>query len=266
MSSAEVKLRAARSERARLEGLLADGVVPERRVVEARFAEEQAQGALNAARRRMGQAKGASGNKTRRGQGSIELRAPLSGVVVSVDVPPGLYVQAGHPLLRIVAADPLWLEVAIPEVHVALLKDATGVWFEVDGIDEPFEVTDTRLSIGGVVDTETRTLPLIVEVPNPDGRLRPGMFANVHVISGEMDETLAVPRAAIVREDGLNVAFVATDGETFERRSVRLGARDGALVRVESGLREGEWVVTDGAFAVRLAGLGDQPAGHGHTH
>ena len=267
LSSAEVSLRAARTERERLEGLLRDGVVAERRVVDARFAEEQARASLNAARRRMGQARGASGNRTRRGQGSIELRAPVGGVVVSVDVPPGLYVQAGHPLFRIVQPDPLWLEVAIPEVHVPRLSGATGVWFEVDGFDEPFEVVGSRLSIGGAVDTETRTLPLIVEVPNPDNKLRPGMFANVRVISGEREESLAVPRDAIVREDGLDVVFVATDGETFERRSLRLGARDGALVEVQSGLSEGEWVVTEGAFAVRLAGLGDQSGGgHGHGH
>lgn len=266
LSKAQTDLRAAESERRRMEGLVRDGVVPERRLIDAKFAEEQARSALAAARRRMGQARGASGSKTRRGQGSVALRAPMTGVVVGVDVPPGLYVNAGHALFQIVDPDPLWLEVAIPEAHVPRLPDATGVWFRIEGVEQPFEVTDTPLSAGGVVDSKSRTLPLIVEVPNPAGVLKPGMFADVKVIAGEREEALAIPLEAVVRVDGLDVAFVGKDGETFEGRALRLGARDGEQVEVQSGLNAGEWVVTDGSFAIRLAALGEQEAGHGHSH
>ena len=265
-SKAQTELRAAQSDRRRLEGLVRDGVVPERRLIDAKFAEEQAQAAYAAARRRMGQARGASGSKTRRGQGSVALRAPMTGVVVAVDVPPGLYVDAGHALFQIVDPDPLWLEVAIPEAHVPRLPQATGVWFEVEGFPKPFEVTQAPLWAGGVVDAVSRTLPLMVEVRNPEGALKPGMFADVRVITGEQEQALAVPVESVIRVDGLDVAFVGIDGETFERRAVRLGARDGEHVEVQSGIEEGEWVVTDGSFAIRLAALGDQAAGHGHSH
>ena len=81
-----------------------------------------------------------------------------------------------------------------------------------------------------------------------------------------MEEALVVPVSALVDEDGRAVAFVQVSGETFEKRDLTLGIRDGAFVQVLSGLAEGERVVTKGAYAIRLASVSTTIPAHGHAH
>lgn len=264
---AKTRLNAARVERDRLKRLVGEGVVPERRLIEANFAVDEAEANLDAAESRLGQARGVSGTGERP-RGSIALKAPIDGVIVGLDVPPGLIVEAGRPLFQIVDLDPLWLRVEVPETHIPSLDSVSGVWFTVEGFEQPFELYDVPVSIGGTVDPRSRTLPVIVEVPNPMERLKPGMFANAHVVRGAAAEKPVVPKRAIVFEDGVPVAYAMVDAETFERRPLRLGPRTSGGFVAERGLEAGEWVVTDGAFAVRLAALGDQGGGghHGHAH
>jgi len=103
-------------------------------------------------------------------------------------------------------------------------------------------------------------------VENTQGRLKVGMFADVHVVTGEVIDAVTIPVTSIVRESGLPVAYVQLSGEAFERRYVRLGIRDGAQIQVLEGIKAGERVVSVGAYAVRLAGASGQAPGHGHAH
>ena len=109
-------------------------------------------------------------------------------------------------------------------------------------------------------------MSLVYEVPNPDGRLRIGMSLTVYVETARAEEALVVPTSALVDEDGRTVAFVQLAGETFEKRDLTLGIRDGPVVQVLGGLSEGERVVTQGAYAVRLASVSTTLPAHGHAH
>jgi cobalt-zinc-cadmium efflux system membrane fusion protein len=120
--------------------------------------------------------------------------------------------------------------------------------------------------LGTSVDLKTRTVALVYEVPNPDGRLRIGMALTVSVETAHMEEALVVPVAALVDEDGRAIAFVQVSGETFEKRDLTLGIRDGAFVQVLAGLAAGERVVTQGAYAIRLASVSTTIPAHGHAH
>jgi cobalt-zinc-cadmium efflux system membrane fusion protein len=116
------------------------------------------------------------------------------------------------------------------------------------------------------VDEKRRTVSLVYEVPNPDGRLLVGMSLRVSVETARAEEALVIPTSALVDEDGRAVAFVQLSGETFEKRDLELGIRDGAVVQVLSGLAEGERVVTKGAYAIRLASVSTTIPAHGHSH
>jgi multidrug efflux pump subunit AcrA (membrane-fusion protein) len=120
--------------------------------------------------------------------------------------------------------------------------------------------------VGIQVDTATRTVPLIYEVKNPENRLRIGQSVNLFVETSRAEDTLAIPSAAIVEEDGRPIAFVQAGGETFQKRDLTLGIRDGGWVQVLSGITEGERVVTKGAYAVRLASVSSAIPAHGHVH
>ncbi len=260
---AKIAVNQARSERERLEGLLEKGAIPERRVTEARFEEQQAEAGLKAARLRLGQANRLQGT---RGRGGFEVRSPIAGTIVEV-VAPGSFVEQSDRMFRIVDLERLWLEVHVAESHVSLLTHPSGVWFEVEGFSQPFEAGAKQIiAVGGLLDPHSRTLPLFVAFDNPEQRLRVGMFAQVHVLTGEQRRALSIPRSAVLDESALSVVYVQKEGESFERRIVKLGIVDGDRIEIVRGLAAGERVVSRGAYAVRLAAsVTDIPA-HGHHH
>ncbi len=267
VSRAEIALRQAEREQARLEGLLAEGAVPERRVSDARFAVEQAQAELRASRRRLGQAQRVQHAGPRWADAALQIRSPIAGTVVSVGAAPGSFVAEGAHLARVIDLDRLWLEVQVAETHAALLADPRGVWFTVEGFSQVFEAGPEQLvATGGVLDERTRTVHLFVEIPNPGRQLRVGMFAEVHVLTADPAERVAVPVSAVVYEGTLPVVYVQLGGESFERRPLRLDERDGDWIAVREGLRAGERIVTRGAYAVRLAAAETELTAHGHGH
>jgi len=270
VSRARRDLDLARKERARLEELYRGEAVPERRLREARHGEQDAEADLEAAIHRLQQHQGIHRATGSEPAGGIMLRSPISGTLVQVRVAPGEFVEEGRALFDVVDLDRLWLEAHIPEASIAHARAATGAWFEVDGFPTPFEVDASRggrvISRGGVVDPESRTTTLILEVPNTDHVLAVGMFAHVHVLTGESVTGPAVPTAALVDDAGQSVVYVERGGESFERRPLTLGVRDGDFVQVVDGLAPGERVVTRGASYIRLASASGAVPAHGHAH
>jgi len=93
------------------------------------------------------------------------------------------------------------------------------------------------------------------------------MYAEVFIKDGKMQECLTVPESAIVDEDGLHTVYVEVEGEGFEKRILKTGIADGGFIQVLDGLKEGERVVSKGAYQVRLAALTPGSAiGQGHVH
>ena len=252
-------------ERTRLEGLLAAGAVSERRYIHAKHSVEEAAASLAAAERRLHQFL----RVQRRGGGGdvITLRTPLAGTIVAVGAAPGAFVEAGQALFHVIDLDRLWVEVRVPEANVGKIQAGAGLWFEVEGFEAPFEVGPEGLvAAGGVVDPRSRTVPYIFELPNPGRSLRAGMSVRAHLYTAPPAERLSVPWSAVIDEGGAQVVYVLTGGESFERRVVTLGVREGRHVAVEGGLSPGERVVSEGAWAVKLAASAEAAPGHGHAH
>jgi multidrug efflux pump subunit AcrA (membrane-fusion protein) len=109
-------------------------------------------------------------------------------------------------------------------------------------------------------------VPIIFELPNPGGVLKPGMFAKVLLHTGETVRGVAIPESAIVDDGGRPVVFVLEGGESFYRRPIRTGIRSGGWVQVLEGVKEGERVVSRGAYELKLSTATGAAVGHGHTH
>jgi membrane fusion protein, heavy metal efflux system len=158
----------------------------------------------------------------------------------------------------------------VPEASARRLSGAKGATYESTGERGKFHpvlAEGGRFVFAGLqVDAATRTLPLVYELPNPSGRLRIGEAITLYVETGVATNAVAIPDSAIVEEQGQPVAFVQLAGETFEKRPLKLGIRDGNWVQVLEGLREGERVVTRGAYAARLAAAATSLPAHGHAH
>lgn len=266
VEQAAAHLRQTERERRRLEQLVAAGAVASNRLVTARFDEEKARTALATAQRRLRQTRRVDRTDESPAEDGIGLRSPIAGTVVAVDRAPGAWVNEGERLFRVIDLDRLWLEVHVVETHLAELTEPQGLWFEFEGYEQVFHApAEALVSVGSVIDSRTRTVPVLYELDNADRVYRVGMFADVHVITAKPRQPLAAPVAAILVEAGQPVAYVQTGGETFVRRQLRTGERDGDFIEVLDGLSEGERVVTKGAYTVRLAGSSGQlSAGHHH--
>jgi RND family efflux transporter MFP subunit len=270
VTRSRLALELAQRERERAEGLFAQQAVAERRVIEARSAEALAVEEHAAATRRLAQFHGTQRASGGESSGRVELRAPVSGVIAAVAAAPGAFVAEGQELFHLVDLDRLWLEVLVPEADVGRIGSPAGASFAVDGFPRAFEVAIGKggalVAYGGVVDPQSRTVPLVFEVPNPGRALRAGMYARVRVFTGQTRQALAIPASAVVDDGKQEVAYVLSSGEAFERRPLKLGVRDGDLVEVVEGLMPGERVVSRGAWQVRLAAAGGALPAHGHVH
>jgi cobalt-zinc-cadmium efflux system membrane fusion protein len=267
ITSARLELSYAERERERLETLVREGAIPERRAVDARHAEDEARATLGAAERRLSQFRRVQRTRGGRSEGGMQVRAPLTGTIADVEVAPGAFVEAGAPLFEVVDLSTIWLEAHVPESDVAALGEIRGGWFELEGFDAPFELAaEALVARSAGIDPDSRTLELAFTVENPDARLPLGAFARVHLATGEPEPALGIPPSAIVDDGGMDVVYVQVEGEAFERRVVRLGPRDGEQVAVTAGLAEGEHVVTRGAWSIKLAAASGSIPAHGHAH
>lgn len=236
-------------------------IAPQKRVEEAELSLASAKAALEPLEKALDSIKGDAGN------GRIAVRATVSGTVVEINSANGKGVEAGQPILRIINTGTLWLKANLPAADTGKAALAKGATFTVTGLEGEFRPS-RLVTVGDMLDPQTRTLPVIFEVPNAGSRLKVGMFANVFIRTGDAKNALAVPKEALVEDEGRWFLFVQTAGEAFERREVKLGAQDKGYAQVVEGLKPHERIVSKGAYYVKLAataGKGIDPhAGHAH--
>jgi cobalt-zinc-cadmium efflux system membrane fusion protein len=254
-AQARAELREAEDEFARARRLYEVEAVPQRRVHEAEIRLAAAREALTAF----------AGGGTPREDGRLVVRAPLAGVVAARSLTPGTRVDAGTELFTIVDPGVLWLQVNVPADEVIRIGGTAPATFRVAG-DDRDRGTQRLVSVGSVIDSATRTVPVIYEAANPDGALKIGANVRVAVHTGRAVSGVVIPASAVLDEDGRPVAYVQREGEAFEKRELDVGGADSSRTLVQAGIRPGERVVTGAAYQVRLASLSTSVPAHGHEH
>ena len=264
-AEAETVLALATRDRERAERLTKAGAAPEKRLDEARAAEEQAKTRLAAAEASLAQYDAARAGGTADPEGLFVLRAPVGGVIARRDAATGANVGAGTILFRVVDVAQVHVVGQVPEADAASVRAVSAAEIEISGRQD--RVPAGRLaSLGKVLDSQSRTLPITFALDNRSLGLPVGQSVFLHLL---MDTTTArpvVPATAVVDDAGRPIVFVQREGETFERRAVTLGPRTGDLVQIVEGIQTGDRVVTKGAYLVRLASLSTSVPAHGHVH
>lgn len=246
----------------RLQGLFDQGAIPEKRLLEARQNLDVARVELRTSRSRLAQRSGKSG------PAGIALTAPMAGELVEVSVRPGSFVRSGEALFTIADPNRRWLDIQIPEKFAQNIRNASGAWL-MDG-EQPLVLDASTgaqvVKVSTQVTPFTRTLNAAIQYPANIGPNLLGARLFVQVYVDQANDTLAVPASSIIDDGGQPVVYVQSGGETFARRSVVLGIQDGPWIEVIQGVEPGEWVVSQGAYYVKLAATGGDTIGHGHAH
>lgn len=178
-----------------------------------------------------------------------EIRAPIAGVISERLVKIGNTIEVNAPLFRVTSLEPLVAYLHVPEREYRRIARGMPATIQVDALrGQRFDASIARVS--PVVDPNTGTFKITVEVSDPSRRLKPGMFARIGIVSDMHANALQVPRGAIVEEAGEQSVFVV-DGGVAKRRSVSTGFSADGRVEITDGLTGDERIVVVGQAGLR---------------
>lgn len=247
---AQAELEAARAEYERLKPLYAERLVTQARFNEAKAAYERAKAAYSAP--------AAAGRAA----------APISGVITSLEVASGQYVEVGSPIATVSASAKLSLRAEVPARFNASLAGVTDARIVMPNSN----VSATVSELGGhrignsSAAASAGYVPVTFTFDN-NGTLVPGTAVEVYLIGGNSRQALTVPVSALSEQQGDYFVYQRLDEDCYRKLPVTVGESDGASVEILSGLKGGEEIVTEGVTTVRLAAsAGAVPAGHTHSH
>lgn len=170
------------------------------------------------------------------------IRAPFDGFVAERIVSLGQYVQPQAPVMRLVQVHPLKVTAEVPEKFAPWMQTGRELTVRVDAFpSEMFKGQIVRISPS--VNLKSRAFAIEGEVPNQDGRLKPGTFARLDISTDHVDRAITIPAAAVQSRYGTNRVFIVANG-ALQGREVVLGDRLGDRVEVSSGLDAGTTVVS----------------------
>jgi membrane fusion protein, multidrug efflux system len=177
------------------------------------------------------------------------IRAPFAGTIGLRLVSIGDYVKEGQDLVNLESLDALKVDFRVPELALSLLKDGQTLQITLDAL--PDKAYDGRVvAINPLIDANGRAVVIRAQVPNTDGKLRPGMFARVRLFTSGSKDTLVVPEESLFPLGEDKYVYKVVDGKALRQR-VEIGQRRSGSVEVVNGLGAEDIVVTAGVIKLR---------------
>ncbi len=227
---AEAGLMEAQDAFNRLSQLYGKGSLPERDLIQAKAALQQAEANKTSASKQLS---------------DTQLRAAISGIISAKDLEVGSNAGPGIPAFSIVKTDKMYATVAIPEVEIGKVVVGNEAIVSVPTIAGEFRGGVSI--INPVADAVSKTYTVKVKLDNPEGRLLPGMISTNRINTGKTVRNLSVPTKAIVRDaDDITYVFVLKNENKVRRQRVSIGGLSKNEVIVSSGLRSGDKIVVEG--------------------
>ena len=227
------------------------------------------QGEFQSAKLRVQNAQIAASNLNRNySAGGKSLTAPISGFVKNILVSEGQYVSAGQPLATVTKNQRLLLraDVSLKDAdRISSVQEANFTIIQNNLSYNTKALNGKLLSIAKTTGGNSPYIPVHFQIDSKPGIL-PGSFAEVYLKTVPIYDALVITVSALVEEQGIFFVYVQTQGESFQKRELKLGANDGEKVQVLSGVNEGERIVTKGAYQIKLAQASGALPAHGHEH
>lgn len=180
----------------------------------------------------------------------LELKAPIEGDIVEREGTVGEILDKGKELYTISDLKKIWVIANINPNDIAAV--AAGQPALIHALPYPAETfTGAIALVSPEVDDKSHTVKVRVEAENPGAKLKPGMYADVEIVTNVLNSVLSVPDEALQKMDDDVIVFVAGDHGTFTKRAVTTGAAQDGATEILDGLKEGERVVTKGSFLLK---------------
>ena len=196
---------------------------------------------------------------------TIHVTSPLSGRVIERNASVGQKVGAHDRLFEIVDLSKVRLSMDLFEKDIRFIENGVSVRARVSAY--PGEVFEGRvIYVGGKLDPEKKTVPVLAEIVNNGEKLKPGMFADAVIAVGGETERLVVPRDAVLSDENLHIVFLKEDGG-YHRHVVETGIETDEYIEIVNGISAGDLVVTKGNYQLKSKqrmGAIDPHAGHNH--
>ena len=196
-----------------------------------------------------------------------QVRAPFNGFIKSINVSNGEYAAQGKPLVSVGTHESKMLKTQVSPSSGLTMENVQGIWFR-DGESQWRNITDAGgsiLSIGKDVERNNPLVSIYAQV-NEEVDMPEGSLTEVQIAMGGAKQSTAIPVNALLEDYGSYSVIVQLSGESFERRPVKIGKRNGQIVEILEGLEAGEMVVTQGAYQVKMASMSGSTPAHGHEH
>jgi membrane fusion protein (multidrug efflux system) len=186
------------------------------------------------------------------------IRAPFTGILGIRQINLGQYLSAGDPIVPLQALHPIYVNFGVPQQDAVRMRQGRGVRITTGDVTK-VEFAGRITAIDSIVDAATRNVQVQATVPNPDGRLRPGMFVQAEVSLGADRPVVSLPASAISYAPYGDSVFVVAqlkdpNGQGYRgvrQQFVKVGGTRGDQVAIVSGVNAGEEVVTSGVFKLR---------------
>jgi cobalt-zinc-cadmium efflux system membrane fusion protein len=176
----------------------------------------------------------------------FSLNSPIDGIVVERNATVGASVGTDANVFKIMDLSRVWIDANVFEKDLQQVRPGQEVKLTVPAFPGSTFLGKVIL-INSVVDPDTRTVKVRTEVANPDGRLKPDMFANVQIVTALNRTAISIPQSAVLNDEGKTVVFVA-DGNGYKKRQVQAGIQNNDRVEVIDGLAAGDKVVVKGNY------------------
>ena len=177
---------------------------------------------------------------------TFSLNSPIDGIVVERNATVGASVGTDANVFKIIDLSQVWVDANVFEKDLQRVRTGQEVKLTVPAFPQT-TFSGRVIFVDSVVDPDTRTVKVRTEVANPDGRLKPDMFANVQIVTDVNRAAISVPQSAVLNDEGKTIVFVA-DGNTFDKRQVQAGIQDNDRVEIIDGLKAGDKVVVKGNY------------------
>src|SRR6266480_769708 len=182
----------------------------------------------------------------------FSLTSPITGIVVERNATIGATVGSDANLFKIIDLSRVWIDANVFEKDLERVRRGQEVKVSVTAFPES-SFSGRVILINSVVDPETRSVKIRTEVPNPDGRLKPDMFANVEIITDLHRTAISIPQSAVLSDGGKTVVFVA-EGSGYKKQVVTAGIQSNDRVEIIDGLQAGDKVVVKGNYLLLQQG------------